>query len=559
MTRSARRLPYALVRTAAVFVLSAGVAVPAVVMAPNAFAATAVSFVTTNDRGQLVVGLPDNTYWVKVDVLASGEPGAAVLASTDRMVRVGYSNPSNPAGWATETPIRLPEGTPYGDYPVSISYHVPNEAAQERKFGTFAYKLHTGVSSLAYDRESTDFDNRAVVASGKVTTFDPATGISGPARAGTEVKLTLTLNGRKYPRPKVETAVTGANGTFSLPVTPDAEIQYSKAEVVKSADTEPKHEVPFPTSVGVKPTTVRIAADTDRLRVHKGAPFTVTGKVERLTNDGWRPFAGAPVVSSMKSPVHWDYFGESPVGTGTSAADGTFAYTARATVPGTVHTSVEQSDYVTKAHDTAAIAVPAAFSYVNVKYSLDEFGRISTTGQAKGAECAGEKFHLQYSADGVKWKSMVVGSANYAGSGTCSFSLAAQGYVAAYYRIYHPESNGLVQLASKASFQYRYVTRFSSATYSSTRPRVNSTITASGALQRYVNGKWRAFPNPKLMVLFKPKGDPQWYWVAKGRANSNGVYSIKAKVYGDGHWAMVIEPTPGHFYTETKATYIDAR
>ncbi|MER5885104.1 hypothetical protein ABT160_14855 [Streptomyces sp. NPDC001941] len=547
MKRSARPLPHALTRAAAVFVLSAGAVAPALAVAPAAYAdGVTVSRTTTSDDGRLDIGLPADALWVKVSVLASKEPGAAVLASTDELTWRG-------GGWTTDAALRLPAGTAYGDYPVGVEYRMPNGTVQRWTGGSYSHKLHTGVSGLAFDRASTDYDHRDVVLSGKVNAFDAATGTREPARAGTRVQIAVHLANRT----STFYALSDADGSFALPFTPGDAVRGGTATVVTpAADTDPDDPARLP-DVDLEQTQYRISAETGRYRVQQGQPVTVTGRAERLTDDGWKPFTGAEVVSSMERPN--GAWADVKVGSGTVKADGTFTYTGKALSTGDVNTFVKPSPYFeSQPFDRSEIAVPKPFVFSNVTVALDAYGTLRVGGRALlgGSYCTNEPIVLQYSVDGRTWRNL---DSVDSGDSDCGFAFEGGGFIAAYYRVWHPETDTYREAVSKPVHQTRVQTRFLGAGYSTTKPRTNAAFTASGTVQRYVNKKWQAYPGARVTLVFKPKGETDWYWVTKGKTASNGRYSLKGKAYGDGSWAVVTEPANGYFYSETKVTYIDAR
>ncbi|MEU5987013.1 hypothetical protein [Streptomyces sp. NPDC047434] len=556
--RSTRTLPRAFVRAAAVFALSAGVTLPAVVAAPSAYAAT-VSQTVTQDDGRLTLGLPSYALWVKVSVLASTAPDAAVLASTDELTSTGSS------AWTTDAPIRLPEGTAFGDYPLAVDFRLPGGVVEHWTGGTFGYKLHTGVGTVAFDRKTTSYDRRDVVLSGTATTWNPATGERTPAAEGTSVRVTLNLrDAYSATRTATALATTGTDGAFSLPFTPDAEVTGGTAVVDPAAGVDPDAARQLP-AVGVEKLTYRITSDTDRFRVLAGTDVRVTGRVERLTGDGWQSFAGAPVVSTGSEPLSYDTALRNEIGSGTSLPDGSFTYQARVQyTTGAVYTGLRPSVYYGKGndrpYDVAAIAVPQQFAYTQYRMSLDEFGKVTAYGQLGDGTtyCATKRdwVALQVSLDnGRTWgqlKSAPVGD-------YCTYSFDVWGYTDGLYRIYHPETDRFVSKTSTPVRLARNPTRIVNVTISPSRPRTNTQMTVKGLVQQKVNGVWKAMPGAKLTLVFKPKGDPNWYWAKKDVAtNSYGNFSFGTTNYGDGTWALFLQSKSGYFYSESRTIYVDA-
>ncbi|MEV7275469.1 hypothetical protein [Streptomyces sp. NPDC093111] len=559
--RSKRTLPHALVRAATVFALSAGVALPAVVTAPAAYAET-VSQTTTLDDGRLTIGgLPNNALWIKVSVLASGAPDAAVLASTDEL------SPRTYYSWTTDAPIRLPEGTAFGDYPLAVEYRLPGGTVQRWTGGSFGYRLHTGVSTASFDRATTSFDSRNVVLSGKATTWNPATDTTGPAAEGTPVKVTLNLRDA-YSRPlsKSVTVTTTADGTFTMPFVADEEIAGGTAEVVAaSGDVDPVEASRLP-AVGVDKLKYRVTSDTDRFRVAAGTDVKVTGRVERLTEGGWKSFGGIPVVTGGSEPYPYT----KPVtalGSGTTTADGSFSYSLRAqystgprlyTMP---KPSVYYATQTTYLYDTADIAVPQQFTYTNATMTLDEYGWVKARGRLGSGsgycDIKPDWVALQVSLDnGRTFRTLKSG---YVDTG-CWYDFGTWGYVNAVYRIYHPESDRYVPKNTLNVRLSRIPTRIVNVTYGPTRPTVNGKLTVKGVVQQQVNGVWKAMPGARLTLYVKPKGDPNWYWATKNIATSStGAFTVTTTTYGDGTWGLGLQSKAGYFYSESRNFYVDAR
>ncbi|BAU85015.1 hypothetical protein SLA_4127 [Streptomyces laurentii] len=548
-------------RAATVFTLSAGLALPALATAPAAYAIDTITRVTTSDDGRPVVELTSNALWVKVSVLASTAPDAAVLASTDDLSWQSADEATDRSyGWTTAEGLKLPEGTRLGDYPVVVEYRLSSGTVQKWTGGTYSHKLHTGVSKLSFDHKKTSYDDRNVVLSGQATTWDPSTGERTPAREGTKIKVSLELFDFDW-RYVDLTATTGADGTFSLPFTPNASIRRGKATVVEpAADTDPDAGRPVP-EVGVETTTYRVNAGQNKYRVAKNTDVTMSGMVQRLTPDGWKPFSGIPVVTANTEPNRSTTV-TGQMGTGTTAADGSFKYGARATYATQIYTFPRPSVYFSDtAYDQGEIAVPQPITYSGVNITMDEFGKVRATARVNGGDCRDEPVHLQVSFDsGRTWSKLKYGTMQWDNSFSyCKIDVSTWGYVSAMYRLHHYETDRFALKDSGAVKLARIETRFSAFSVSPSRPRVNSYMTVTGTVQKKTGGTWKALSGAKVTLLFRPKGDSNWYWVTRNvPTDSAGRFSFKAKNYGDGTWGMVKQTQTGYFYSESKEKYIDA-
>ncbi|MFD3532481.1 hypothetical protein [Streptomyces sp. NPDC058664] len=555
MPRSTRRLPHAFVRAAAVFALSAGVIVPAVVHAPAAHADWQGTSGTTLDDGRYRLALPASALWIKVSVLASTAPDAVVLASTEALTSDNYSS------WTTEAPIALPEGTALGDYPVRVDYRLPGETTKQWT-GTYGHRQHIGVSGLSWNRRSTSYDQRQAVLSGTTTLWNPATGARTAAPEGTKVQVKLDLYDGDS-RTTTATATTRADGTFSLPVTPNGVVNSGSATVVTTGTADDPDAPASVPHLGIEALVYRISADVNKYRVLAGSDVQVTGHVERYTAGGWKPFAAAPVIATGSEPGYYERTAVNVIGGATSSATGTFSFAARAQYSTSdVYTSLRPSVYYRegRAYDRSDIAVPQQFSYAQYTLTLDEYGLVTAKGMVGTSyNCGdGQPVQLQASVDGGRtWRVLRYGGTD----SSCAYNLTARvGFETALYRVHHPETNEFVSKTATALKRTRLHTRFSAFTISPTRPVVNGKMTVSGTVQRMVGGVWKPLAGAKLTLVYKPRGENQWYWVNQGvTTNSYGNFSYRATAYGDGSWALYLNSTGTYYYSETIAKYIDAR
>ncbi|MFJ3900074.1 hypothetical protein [Streptomyces sp. NPDC090025] len=540
-------------------------ALPAAIAAPAAYAANSVTNVVTQDDGRLaVVGLPTNALWVKVSVLASGAEGADVLAATDAFSLSGAS------AWTTDAPIKLPEGTTLGDYPVRVQYRLPGGLVTTQTIGAYGYKLHTGLSSVAFDRKTTSYDARTVVLSGRATTWNPATGERTDAAPGTSVKVSLKVKDAfGLERTQAVTATTEADGAFTLPVTPDAEILSGTAEVVGSADVDPDDARPLP-AVGVEKLTYRITSDTSRFRVNAGTDVTVTGRVERLTEDGWKPFGeGAPVITTGTAPVSYESSVRNQIGGGSTRADGSFSYQARAQTTTTgAYTGLRPSVYYgngnNRPYDEVPLAVPQQFNFVNTAHTMDQFGAVTVRGTLGASSTCYTKrdwVALQVSFDnGRTWGQVKALPVN----DWCGYEFKIWGYENALYRVYHPETDRFVTKTSNPVRLSRIPTRIVNLSVTPSRPTTGGSMTVKGLVQQKVNGVWKAMPGARVTFVFLPKGskpnEGPWYLNKKDIAtSSSGTVSFRTTNWGDGSWGLFLQEKNGYFYSQSRALYVDAR
>jgi hypothetical protein len=552
--RHSRAVRPASVRAAATFLLAAGLAVPALAAAPAAQAADpTVTGVRTDDNGRLNVTLnTSDALWVQVSVRASAAADAPVLASTDGLTQSGFS-------WQSEQTVSLPAGTAYGDYPVDVDFRRPGgpvqhwAGADHLSASDLNYRLHTGVSNLTFDRTTLDYDHQSAVASGTATTLDPATGTTGPARAGTVVELDYNPAGG-YAAYHSTATVTGDDGSFQMPLTLPTGIQNSSAKVVQpAADTVARPAASWNDDPAVVATRYRISAQESRTRYEPGTTVTETGSVERYVGGAWQPWSGAPVITSTSQS------GSGWLGSGTTGATGAFSYTVKPTQTTDTYTLVKPSPYVTApALAYEYLAVPTSGGFTAPAGSIDQYAAVTLAGSLTG-RCDYQPLSLEYSANGsTGWTNMqwfTANGGNY--NGICSYKITKNAYYNGYYRVRHPETDVMLPAVTVVKHIYRYRTGVSFA-MSSTKPSLNAKLTASGNVYQLTTSGWKPYAGVHVVLAFKPRYDPNWYWMVKGYTNAYGHYALNSQAYEDGTWAAYIEPNSSHYYSESKQVYVDA-
>jgi hypothetical protein len=548
MHSSVARLRAAVVGTAVVAFIGAGLVAPGVALAAT------VQGVGTLDTGQLNVGLIDpSALWVQVSVHDPTDPTGPALETTDDLT-YDYGI----GGWDTAAPIQLPDGHDYGDYPAEVDYRLVTGTVQHWTGGVFSYREHARVTSTAWDRGFTDYFQPTAVLSGTVALYDPKTAAAKPG-ADLSVKLSwFVYNGGGF-TPATRTVPTAADGTFSTQLTPGGAVRNSTAVVVSTdPNVVPVAEQEVP-ELPAHSLHTRIVTSPARVRVHSGQAFTISGEVERLTNSGWAPFDDATVIASPNAPPTYDYTPQ-PVLT-TDVTDSTGHFTMRATAKKTmpILTYVPVSDYVVNDnYATTWLYVPTRGSLGSLVYSIDEFRYAKVSGKLYG-RCAGQRLALQYSRSGsTRWTEIgAVRTDKYASGTTCGFKITGYGGIDGYYRVVHAESDQMLSVVSAGHRLHRIATRVTPFSISPTSTYRQATLTATGRVTQLLSGTWKPLGNAHVVLVVKPKGSSTWYWVVKGYTNAAGYFTMKGKTYGTGLWAVYYDADAKHFYSQSKAVEVD--
>lgn len=515
----------------------------------EAWADTAVLGVATADSGGIDVHLFDpDALWVQVTVLASTDPGATVLYQSDAITSY-----SDTRGWYTDAPIQLPGDAGYGDYPVDVAYrltagtvqHWSSDATDE-----FHYVGHAAVTAASFDRTSTDLYDRTATLSGTVAVFDPKTGTTGAPPAGTGVDIRWLQDTGSGWQPGSATGQTLADGTFSTPVTPGGElvavtVQASQLPAGTAADAPRGVD-----GLSVSVTETRVVAAPAKVRVHAGQAFTVSGTVQRLTPSGWVAAAAVPVVTVDDGTF-------AVRGSGTSDANGHFSYPVTINASTSFDTYPAPSPYVSGGGAQGRVSVPTAGTLGSVSWAIDPYREVTARGHLYGT-CPLEPVQLQYSPNGrSSWVRIGSAMATYTTNARrCSYKVQGLGAVAGYYRVVHPETDHMLAITSPVHRLSRIATRFVSFSISPTTASRNAALTATGRVQQYVRGAWHGFVNARVVLVFRPKGDSNWYWVVKGYTGSQGRFRLTGKAYGTGDWGVYYQPDASHFYSQTPSRQV---
>ncbi|MYS23903.1 MULTISPECIES: hypothetical protein [unclassified Streptomyces] len=534
----------------------------AITVAPTAFAdgapTTTVTHLVTGDDGRLEVDLSDSAPLtsLQISVRSSTADDAATLLTVS-----DFSNDT------TTAPVQLPAGTAYGSYPVDVDYTLADGTTQHWSGaahgtdGLLNYRKHAFLAAFTTDRTSTDFTHRDVVLSGHVDAFDPATGTTGPAGADTDVALMWQEDHSPYDSYVQRHAEvdTDENGDFQLLVTPGGGLENGAAVIhTTPADLTPAGTSQFISNVPANPVTYRVTSSPSATQVHKGTRITVRGKVEQLVGGKWKPFGGAPVVTTAADPDSYQYTVPHQLASTTSAADGSFSYPITANMTTLLHTYLRPSTYLPpNSQDEDTVNVPTAGSITLPAWSIDDEGLVKTTGRLNG-NASNQSLWLQYSPNGKSgWINLSHITTGYTYGKYVSYAMQAYGNYDGYYRVIHFESAQMLGLVQPAHRLNRIRTQMS-VTVTPTRPSYDtSKLSVSGVVTQMTSKGWAHYNHAYVVLVYKPKGDTEWYWVKKAYTNAAGRYSFSTPAYGDGTWGAYLQTDSKHFYSSTKGVNVD--
>lgn len=90
-------------------------------------------------------------------------------------------------------------------------------------------------------------------------------------------------------------------------------------------------------------------------------------------------------------------------------------------------------------------------------------------------------------------------------------------------------------------------------------PYRDGRLVASGTVTQLTAKGWVRLPHAHVVLVYRPRGSSQWYWVLKGHAGATGRYTFVTRAYADGTWAVYLDPDSRHLHSESRKVYVTVR
>jgi hypothetical protein len=116
----------------------------------------------------------------------------------------------------------------------------------------------------------------------------------------------------------------------------------------------------------------------------------------------------------------------------------------------------------------------------------------------------------------------------------------------AYYRAWFPGNFDFRPAVSQAVHRWKYLTRIVSLTVRPRSVSAGGDITVKGRLEQH-GGTWRGYRERQILIVLRPKGSRQWYWIHKVNTNARGWFSKTFKDPVTADWSAVYEGDNTHF------------
>jgi len=464
--------------------------------------------------------------------------------------------------WTANIPAG-PSGLPLGDYIVNLNGTFADAATFT--VPSAAVLTFDAASSVTLAAASTDlsYPNTEAGLSGAVTlTYPDGT----PDTDYTGLSVLIQAGGVQ-----VESLPVASDGTYSDPSFAPSASESVIAEVMGNGGNPVETSLSAPVALTVTNTTPALTLNVNPVTETYGRSATVTGTATYTAGSAPEPVANQGIWISTQQDG-WN----SPVATGTTGANGTFAIslpaeqTATTLYAGTLNlpglTAVEKPLQVN-------VVNPTVIS--SLKVSLSQYWDLSVSGCLGFA--SGNKAQTFYHTTGLtvqyastpngSWKNLFAISGSEkdtrCGTGGIEFtgSHAALGNYA-YYRAVYAGTKGATSYAVSASpavLAWRYADRVTGLKVSPTVVNAGGKLTVKGTLQYYYGG-WRNYGGQVVWIDLRPNGSSAWYWMVKIKTNSKGQFSATFKDPDSATWDVYFPGNNssgvGHLATVSSQVYV---
>lgn len=401
-------------------------------------------------------------------------------------------------------------------------------------------------SDTALDRTTLDFEHQSVTATGSVSTFDPATGVTTSGWTGGKVYLEGSRGSGTY---EVATSVQ-PDGTYQVtgPVAGYVYV-YAVQEDSQTVNTEP-----VLVARTVSPT--RIVFDKASGTAVYGSSYTVSGTAQYLspTTNTWTSLPAAdhdaevvlqgPNGSHAYELTSGGGFGETldavTGDTTWSASVGGFGYLARSTAEAHLH-ALSRSVLTWSDHTFTAAGT------IRVKGSLTASAGSIPTGRVQ----------LQQSQNGrTGWATLTTVTPNAAGAFDVRHTLKQP---TGYLRLYYPGSTDAAAASTSALHLTRAVTRITGFNASPEPVRKGRTLTVTGTLQRQNGSTWTGLSGQRVTLYFRAAGAKTKTRMTTVTTGKDGRFTVKLTAKQDGTWSATYSATSKYLDTTSNGDYVDVR
>ncbi|MEZ0069036.1 hypothetical protein ABIA32_005077 [Streptacidiphilus sp. MAP12-20] len=432
--------------------------------------------------------------------------------------------------WETTAPL----GLKYAAYVVSADVVDSLGTHSPVVQGNLVYDKIPAYHDIAFGSTSLSFGNEQVTATGRVTTYDPATGDTGTpfVNSGAQVDLSgYMASGYAY--------LTAPDGKFKITASPGPNFSNQTYTLFGSDQYGLNHTTLGVTTVNsAAPAPTRIVLDST-----SGGGYTV-GSLVKLSGVAqyqdaqqvWHPLVGNTIE-----------FGQSSYASTLAATDANGRFSLESSAPGAattwkVYLAQDNRGDAFLAPASAAFQVTSVVQTVNLVLmpeSLDEYSQLSFWYSVNSSDyrLPGNKVYVLESANGSSgWKNLGYIKVT-PGSGLQSVTA----WVAnphGYWKLWYPGAPGYAAAISPVIHMFRYLTAVTGAKPNTTWAYKGQTLHFSGGLWQQGYGSWSRMGVTRVHLFFRPYGSRNWQYQGYTWSNRYGNWNLYGRATTGGTWEV---------------------
>ncbi|MBF9067800.1 hypothetical protein [Streptacidiphilus fuscans] len=445
--------------------------------------------------------------------------------------------------------IQLPDYVTYTD---SVQAFDSAQTASTAVTGTMDYyKKPVFDPSTTITPSNLAFGSETVTASGKLDTWDPASGLQTnvPYHSGTynEPINLLDANNQEL---GFGWDLGGSDGSFSITYKPAPGSFTSKVVTLQAVDPHGNVTGPSAAVNEGSLTQTRIVLDHSSTTTIANANIVVSGTVQYLdsTTQTWKPAADQAYM--FNTGGYWNHGS-------TTDASGRFSFNLQTSQVGTWQVATDSGSYNWDqwlASSVANFSVTSVTQVVSLNLSspsIDEYSDLTFQYSANSTnnQIGGGKVYVLESPDGrTGWKNL-----GYIPTGAVSYKQVAAWVdnPHGYWRLWYPGAPGYEAAYSNVIHTFRYSTLITGAKPSTTWAYKGQVIRFSGGLWDRGYGAWGPMRSTRVYLFFRPYRSNTWYYEASSWTNSGGYFNLYGRAETGGTWEVA-------WFTGNSPWFVDA-
>jgi len=459
--------------------------------------------------------------------------GNSHIADVTDMALTNGADPADQT-WTSAAPLALAAGT----YTMTVDAADPTQSATGLAGGTLPF-IYTGTQiTSAANPSSINFEGKTTV-SGSLTGYLPGAA-TATAISGVPVYLLDNLTNKQQ-----QIATTDSRGDYKATIR-GTSVNYFVQTVTNSVAQGASPGYLNLGFISNYPTRISATVKPRDFKYGHVGQATMTGVAQYKAGATWRPFADAVVTTNggMSSAyVPTDSQGRFTWTFVPTLVNNGTAWQALTDAPG-----VMQSQVYGSVHIAVPTSIRSFVATLNPFAILHVHGCAETT--VAGASQPGPRMIIQYAAKPAgPWYRLgqvtMNGFTSTCAGGHFAGSLPVR-LANAYYRASLAASPDFQPSVSKAVHLWKHLTRIVSLTVRPHSVSAGGDITVKGRLE-WRGATWRGYRKRQILIVLRPRGSKNWYWIHKVNTNARGWFSKTFRDPVTADWSAVYEGDTTHF------------